>query len=224
MSERRTGQREKREKKQAGGEGSEEDAARQSSDARARVLQHALRVSRERGPGGDDDAHGLALLRQGWRRGGGGGLLVAGAPPPGQARPLGRTHVYVCDHASDPPKEQCIRTDDQPILIRSLLLRQKRATAAGGEGSGSAKKKRKSDQGAGPSSAEKKARRSAGKGKEKQAKSPEGKGRLESLTKEQLQGILRQHGVSSRGLLKHELVEKVRATEERAVGGSGSGR
>ncbi|UPR04559.1 hypothetical protein HOP50_16g79010 [Chloropicon primus] len=57
----------------------------------------------------------------------------------------GRFRRYVCDHNTKPPGDQTIKSESQPILIRSLLLRkgkgqQKKRKAGGSPASGTKKR------------------------------------------------------------------------------------
>ena len=127
---------------------------------------------------------------------------------------------YVCDHPSDPPGDQTIRTDQQNLLIRSLTLRMKKnggssskgtkkrplastSTSAGGSvGQGTSGKKLKPAEATTPGAS------SANQTRQR----PEVPSNLSNLTKRELAAILVEYGMQAeelRGLRKDDLVQKV---------------
>uniref|UniRef100_A0A0D9XS37 DET1- and DDB1-associated protein 1 domain-containing protein n=1 Tax=Leersia perrieri TaxID=77586 RepID=A0A0D9XS37_9ORYZ len=62
---------------------------------------------------------------------GGAAKFLSGLPSSGNfsstsvSSTLGRLRVYVCEHGTDPPEGQVIKTDTTNILIRHLQLKKK---------------------------------------------------------------------------------------------------
>ncbi|PKI53288.1 uncharacterized protein LOC116213504 [Punica granatum] len=124
----------------------------------------------------------------------------------------GGMRVYVCEHDTSPPDGQLIKTNQQNILIRSLMLRKQRgeSTSKNGKGvtTGEGSRKRTSerllDNGA---SAKRPSNQASSRQDGSNAKIADRD--LHTLTVERLRALLKERGLSPRGK-KDELISRLK--------------
>ncbi|XP_007037966.2 PREDICTED: uncharacterized protein LOC18605093 isoform X1 [Theobroma cacao] len=113
---------------------------------------------------------------------------------------LGGMRVYICEHNTTPPESQLIKTNQQNILIRSLMLNNKK-------GDSSSKDVKVSAEGPRKRAAERvmDSRASAKKANTQSGSRPEGSSSratekdYHSLTVERLRALLKEKGLSPKG-------------------------
>ncbi|XVE56595.1 hypothetical protein DITRI_Ditri04bG0023700 [Diplodiscus trichospermus] len=124
---------------------------------------------------------------------------------------LGGMRVYICEHNTSPPESQHIKTNQQNILIRSLMLNNKKGDSSSKDGKAAAEGPRKR-------AAERvmDSRASAKKANTQQSSSrPEGSSSRAaekdyySLTVEKLRALLKERGLSPKGK-KDELIARLK--------------
>ncbi|XP_055828263.1 uncharacterized protein LOC129896400 [Solanum dulcamara] len=124
----------------------------------------------------------------------------------------GGMRVYVCDHETSPPEDQLIKTNQQNILIRSLMLKKQRGDYSSKDGKGVSSsdngRKRAADKALDSRASTKKATTSnnvASTQETSKTRTPE----IQNLTVEKLRALLKEKGLSLRGR-KDELIARLR--------------
>ncbi|KAF0895325.1 hypothetical protein E2562_012366 [Oryza meyeriana var. granulata] len=137
---------------------------------------------------------------------------------------LGRLRVYVCEHDTDPPEGQVIKTDTTNILIRHLQLKKKEMDAkeakdakdAGSRNQGETVKwKRVAPRSLDGQSSSKRPNLSSSSGLSAAEEATSGfSGQtLQSFTVERLRALLRQRGLMTKGK-KDELIARLRESQD----------
>ncbi|XP_006662938.1 uncharacterized protein LOC102714504 [Oryza brachyantha] len=137
---------------------------------------------------------------------------------------LGRLRVYVCEHDTDPPEGQVIKTDSRNILIRHLQLKKKEMDAKEAKDTKDAGSKTQGDtvkwKRVAPSSldGQSSSKRpnlgdSSGLSAAEEATSGFSRQILQSFTVERLRGLLRQRGLMTKGK-KDELIARLRESQD----------
>ncbi|EOY22468.1 SAP domain-containing protein isoform 3 [Theobroma cacao] len=124
--------------------------------------------------------------------------------------------VYICEHNTTPPESQLIKTNQQNILIRSLMLNNKK-------GDSSSKDVKVSAEGPRKRAAERvmDSRASAKKANTQSGSRPEGSSSratekdYHSLTVERLRALLKENGLSPKGKKLRNLSDAVRDKRSR---------
>ncbi|XWS60278.1 hypothetical protein CRYUN_Cryun07bG0022800 [Craigia yunnanensis] len=122
---------------------------------------------------------------------------------------LGGMRVYICEHNTSPPESQHIKTNQENILIRSLMLNNKKGDSSSKDGKAAAEGPRKR-------AAERvmDSRASAKKANTQSSSRPEGSSSraaedFHSLTVEKLRALLKERGLSPKGK-KDELITRLK--------------
>nr|UOV21269.1 DDA1b [Solanum melongena] len=124
----------------------------------------------------------------------------------------GGMRVYICDHETSPPEDQFIKTNQQNILIRSLMLKKQRGDHSSKDGKGISSndngRKRAAEKTLDSRTSNKKATTS------NQVASPQETSRIrtpdiQNMTVEKLRALLKEKGLSLRGR-KDELIARLR--------------
>ncbi|XVF54680.1 hypothetical protein PTKIN_Ptkin05aG0200300 [Pterospermum kingtungense] len=118
---------------------------------------------------------------------------------------LGGMRVYICEHNTSPPESQHIKTNQQNILIRSLMLNNKK-------GDSSSKDVKAAAEGTRKRTAERvmDSRASAKKANTQKGSSSRAAERdYHSLTVERLRALLKERGLSPKGK-KEELIARLK--------------
>ncbi|KAL3839078.1 hypothetical protein ACJIZ3_023669 [Penstemon smallii] len=121
----------------------------------------------------------------------------------------GGMRVYICDHDTSPPEDQCIKTNPANILIRSFMLKNQKRDSCSKDGKGTV-----ANQGSRKRAAEKALDGKAAGKKAMSSSSQEGSSRvldkdLQSLTVEKLRALLKEKGLSVKGR-KDDLIARLR--------------
>ncbi|XP_070053510.1 protein LOWER TEMPERATURE 1 [Nicotiana tomentosiformis] len=124
----------------------------------------------------------------------------------------GGMRVYVCDHETSPPEEQLIKTNQQNILIRSLMLKNQRGDYSSKDGKGISSndngRKRAAEKALDSRTSSKKATTSnqvASCQETSKARTPG----IQNMTVERLRILLKEKGLSLRGR-KDELIARLK--------------
>ncbi|KAB2055502.1 hypothetical protein ERO13_A11G036100v2 [Gossypium hirsutum] len=117
---------------------------------------------------------------------------------------LGGMRVYICEHNTSPPESQHIKTNQQNILIRSLMLNDK-------NGDSSSKDVKAAAEGPRKRAAERvmDSRASAKKANTQEGSSSRAEKDYHSLTVERLRALLKERGLSPKGK-KDELIARLK--------------
>ncbi|KAI4326761.1 hypothetical protein MLD38_032041 [Melastoma candidum] len=114
--------------------------------------------------------------------------------------------VYVCEHETAPPEDQVIRTNQQNILIRSLMIKKQRGDSISKSGKGATvaegSRKRSSERLSDAASAK---RPNTQEGSHSHLSDKD----LHTLTVERLRALLKEKGLSARGK-KDELIARLK--------------
>ncbi len=122
--------------------------------------------------------------------------------------------VYITDRETSPPEHQLIGTDQQNILIRSLLLKQHKgepnSKGAKGTGANEGSRKRVAERALdGRASAKRAISNTQNNSVQEGSKSRAPDKNFQSLTVERLRALLKEKGLSLKGK-KDELVSRLR--------------
>ncbi|XP_040985708.1 uncharacterized protein LOC121233982 [Juglans microcarpa x Juglans regia] len=134
----------------------------------------------------------------------------------------GGMRVYICDHDTSPPEDQQIKTNQQNILIRSLMLRRQKGDSSSKDVKGvtatEGSRKRVAERAPDSRTSAKRANSqisSRQEGSNSQASSRDFQSftveRLQSFTVEKLRALLKARGLSLRGK-KDELITRLKGT------------
>ncbi|KAK5782936.1 uncharacterized protein LOC108476752 isoform X2 [Gossypium arboreum] len=117
---------------------------------------------------------------------------------------LGGMRVYICEHNTSPPESQHIKTNQQNILIRSLMLNDK-------NGDSSSKDVKAAAEGPRKRAAERvmDSKASAKKANTQEGSSSRAEKDYHSLTVERLRALLKERGLSPKGK-KDELIARLK--------------
>ncbi|KAK4350632.1 hypothetical protein RND71_029945 [Anisodus tanguticus] len=114
----------------------------------------------------------------------------------------GGMRIYVCDHETSPPEDQLIKTNQQNILIRSLMLKKQKGDYSSKDGKGISSndngRKRAAEKALDGRASTKKATTSnqAASGQEtSKSRTPD----IHNMTVEKLRAMLKEKGLSLRG-------------------------
>ncbi|XP_023894330.1 protein LOWER TEMPERATURE 1 isoform X1 [Quercus suber] len=124
----------------------------------------------------------------------------------------GGMRVYICDHDTAPPEGQQIKTNQQNILIRSLMLRKQKGEASSkdvkGVASSEASRKRVAER---PSDSRTSAKRANSQGGSRQegSNSQASNRDFQNFTVERLRALLKSKGLSPKGK-KDELIARLK--------------
>ncbi|KGN63488.1 uncharacterized protein LOC101215024 [Cucumis sativus] len=120
----------------------------------------------------------------------------------------GSMRVYICLHDTAPPEDQEIKTNQQNILIRSLMLKNSSSKDGKGVATGESSRKR-----AGEKISDSRAKKAAQVCSSKGASNNETPTKdLQNLTVERLRALLKAKGLSLRGK-KDELIARLRSAD-----------
>ncbi|XP_059302910.1 uncharacterized protein LOC132055225 [Lycium ferocissimum] len=122
----------------------------------------------------------------------------------------GGMRIYVCDHETSPPEDQLIKTNQQNILIRSLMLKKQSSKDGKAISSNDNGRKRSAEKALDSRAATKKATTSnqvASSQESSKARTPD----IQNMTVERLRVLLKEKGLSLRGR-KDELIARLKAT------------
>ncbi|XP_022729909.1 uncharacterized protein LOC111284985 [Durio zibethinus] len=123
---------------------------------------------------------------------------------------LGGMRVYICEHNTSPPENQHIKTNQQNILIRSLMLNNKKGDSSSKDVKATAEGPRKR-----PAERVMDSRASAKKANTQSSSRSEGSSSrtaekdYHSLTVERLRALLKERGLSPKGK-KDELIARLK--------------
>ncbi|XP_024007187.1 uncharacterized protein LOC18013419 isoform X2 [Eutrema salsugineum] len=120
----------------------------------------------------------------------------------------GSLRVYICEHDTSPPEGQEIKTNQQNILIRSLLLKKLKGDSNSKDAKGSAEdgpKKRAANRALDDRSSAKRAANVSRQG----SSSRSGERDFQSLTVEKLRALLKERGLPTKGR-KDELIARLK--------------
>ncbi|KAM3247170.1 hypothetical protein P3L10_008937 [Capsicum annuum] len=128
----------------------------------------------------------------------------------------GGMRVYVCEHETSPPEDQLIKTNQQNILIRSLMLKKQRGDYNSKDGKGISSndngRKRAAEKALDGRVSTKKATTSK-QVASTQETSKTGTPDIHNMTVERLRALLKEKGLSLRGR-KDELIARLRGTHD----------
>ncbi|OAY64987.1 hypothetical protein ACMD2_17695 [Ananas comosus] len=110
---------------------------------------------------------------------------------------LGGIRVYVCEHDTDPPEGQIVKTDTTNILIRSLQISKQKSEANDAKAAERGKGKRSGARNSDGRSPAKRANTGAAVASSRQGGFSEQT--LQSMTVERLRALLKEKGLSTRG-------------------------
>ncbi|KAG8089823.1 hypothetical protein GUJ93_ZPchr0011g28165 [Zizania palustris] len=154
---------------------------------------------------------------------GGAAKFLAGLPSRGNfssssiSSSLGRMRVYVCEHDTDPPEGQVIKTNTTNILIRHLQLKKKdmdtKDTASRTQGESSKGKRSARSLDCQSSSKRPNLGSSSGLSTAEEGMSGFAAHTLQSFTVERLRALLRQKGLVTRGK-KDDLIARLREAQD----------
>ncbi|TYI53951.1 hypothetical protein E1A91_D11G042100v1 [Gossypium mustelinum] len=118
---------------------------------------------------------------------------------------LGGMRVYICEHNTSPPESQHIKTNQQNILIRSLMLNDKNGDSSSKDVKAAAEgpRKRAAERVMDSRASAKKANTQEGSSSRAAEKD------YHSLTVERLRALLKERGLSSKGK-KDELIARLK--------------
>ncbi|KAI4329509.1 hypothetical protein MLD38_027890 [Melastoma candidum] len=123
----------------------------------------------------------------------------------------GGMRVYVCEHETAPPEDQVIRTNQQNILIRSLMIKKQRGDSISKSGKGTTvaegSRKRASERLSDAASA--KRPNTQGGSQQEGSHSHLSDKDLHTLTVERLRALLKEKGLSAKGK-KDELIARLK--------------
>ncbi|CAD5335720.1 unnamed protein product [Arabidopsis thaliana] len=133
----------------------------------------------------------------------------------------GSLRVYICEHDTSPPgnsflfsfcstKGQLIKTNQQNILIRSLLLKKQKGESSSKDSKGTAEdgpKKRAANRALDDRSS---AKRAANASRQEGSSSRTGERDFQSLTVEKLRAMLKEKGLPTKGR-KDELIARLKS-------------
>ncbi|CAF2037144.1 unnamed protein product [Brassica rapa] len=108
----------------------------------------------------------------------------------------GSLRVYVCEHDTSPPEGQLIKTNQQNILIRSLLLKKQKGESSSKGTPEDGPKKRAANKALDERSS---AKRPATVSRQEGSSSRSGEKDLQSLTVEKLRALLKEKGLPTKG-------------------------
>jgi hypothetical protein len=123
----------------------------------------------------------------------------------------GSMRVYICEHDTSPPEGQLIKTNQQNILIRSLLLKKQKGESSSKEAKVTGTtgedgpKKRAANRALDGSSA----KRAANVSRQEGSSSRAGERDFQSLTVEKLRVLLKEKGLPTKGR-KDELIARLK--------------
>ncbi|XP_024007188.1 uncharacterized protein LOC18013419 isoform X3 [Eutrema salsugineum] len=120
----------------------------------------------------------------------------------------GSLRVYICEHDTSPPGQE-IKTNQQNILIRSLLLKKLKGDSNSKDAKGSAEdgpKKRAANRALDDRSS---AKRAANVSRQEGSSSRSGERDFQSLTVEKLRALLKERGLPTKGR-KDELIARLK--------------
>ncbi|VVB17877.1 unnamed protein product [Arabis nemorensis] len=121
----------------------------------------------------------------------------------------GSLRVYICEHDTSPPEGQHIKTNQQNILIRSLLLKKQKGESSSKDAKGTADdgpKKRPANRALDDRSS---AKRAANVSRQEGSSSRTGEKEFQSLTVEKLRALLKEKGLPTKGR-KDELIARLK--------------
>ncbi|CAN4087967.1 unnamed protein product [Withania somnifera] len=128
----------------------------------------------------------------------------------------GGMRIYVCDHETSPPEDQLIKTNQQNILIRSLMLKKQRGDSSSKDGKGISSndngRKRAAEKALDSRTSTKKAATSiqvASTQETSKTRTPD----IHNMTVERLRALLKEKGLSLRGR-KDELIARLKGTHD----------
>ncbi|GKV13796.1 hypothetical protein SLEP1_g24774 [Rubroshorea leprosula] len=123
---------------------------------------------------------------------------------------LGGMRVYICEHNTSPPEGQKIQTNQQNILIRSLLLNGKKGDSSSKDvkTAPDGHRKRPSERAIDTRASAKKANTNISRPEGSNGRAAENN--FQNLTVERLRALLKEKGLSPKGR-KDELVERLRS-------------
>ncbi|XP_013609418.1 PREDICTED: uncharacterized protein LOC106316097 isoform X2 [Brassica oleracea var. oleracea] len=118
----------------------------------------------------------------------------------------GSLRVYVCEHDTSPPEGQLIKTNQQNILIRSLLLKKQKGDSSSKGTPEDGPKKRAANKALDDRSSAKRPATVSRQG----SSSRSGENDLQSLTVEKLRALLKEKGLPTKGR-KDELIARLKS-------------
>ncbi|KAB2067945.1 hypothetical protein ES319_A09G262900v1 [Gossypium barbadense] len=129
---------------------------------------------------------------------------------------LGVMQVYICEHNTSPPESQHIKTDQQNILIRSLMLNNNKGGSSSKDVKAAAEgpRKRAAEKVMDSSASAKKANTKNNSQSEGSSSSVAEKD-YHSFTVERLRALLKERGLSPKGK-KDELIARLKCVNESA--------
>ncbi|KAJ0236426.1 DET1- and DDB1-associated protein 1 [Hirschfeldia incana] len=119
----------------------------------------------------------------------------------------GSLRVYVCEHDTSPPEGQVIKTNQQNILIRSLLLKKQKGEPSSKGTPEDGPKKRAANKSLDDRSS---AKRPATVVSRQGSSSRSGEKDFQSLTVEKLRALLKEKGLPTKGR-KDELIARLKS-------------
>lgn len=177
-------------------------------------------MAAEEGSGGGGEKKSSSALTKSGE--GGAAKFLAGMPSRGNfssssvSSNLGGFRVYVCEHSTEPPEGQVIKTDSTNILIRHLQLKQKgEAKDADSRTPGeNTRGKRSAARSLDVNNSAKRANLGTNSGSSAYEETISGFSQhtLQSFTVERLRALLRQGGLSTKGK-KDELITRLRESQ-----------
>ncbi|MCD7451090.1 hypothetical protein HAX54_009538 [Datura stramonium] len=128
----------------------------------------------------------------------------------------GGMRIYVCDHETSPPEDQLIKTNQQNILIRSLMLKKQRGDYSSKDGKGISSnengRKRAAEKALDSRASTKRATTSnqvASTQETSRTRTPD----IQNMTVERLRALLKEKGLSMRGR-KDELIARLKGSHD----------
>lgn len=120
----------------------------------------------------------------------------------------GSLRVYVCEHDTSPPEGQVIKTNQQNILIRSLLLKKQKGESSSKGTPEDGPKKRTANKALDDRSSAK--RPATLVSRQEGSSSRSGEKDFQSLTVEKLRALLKEKGLPTKGR-KDELIARLKS-------------
>ncbi|CAN8264521.1 unnamed protein product [Cochlearia groenlandica] len=117
--------------------------------------------------------------------------------------------VYICEHDTSPPRGQHIKTDQQNILIRSLMLKKQKGESSSKDSKGTSEdgpKKRAANRALDDRTSVK---RAANASRQEGSSSHTGERDFQSMTVEKLRALLREKALPTKGR-KDELISRLK--------------
>ncbi|KAJ8536574.1 hypothetical protein K7X08_034975 [Anisodus acutangulus] len=128
----------------------------------------------------------------------------------------GGMRIYVCDHETSPPEDQLIKTNQQNILIRSLMLKKQKGDYSSKDGKGISSndngRKRAAEKALDGRASTKKATTSnqaASYQETSKSRTPD----IQNMTVEKLRAMLKEKGLSLRGR-KDDLIARLKGKND----------